>query len=728
MAKRTTTPTLKLLRAALLLALVGFLALVFALYRFGKSGMSQPQRAGEAAEEEQQETVMAGEGFDYLITQGETSIARIRAKTIASQTDDQVALEEISPIEVYRDDGEIYRVYADRGTYNLDTQETRLRSDVRLEGPRELKMITERLNMTNRGRWVESTAAVSFSMAGEFRGRARRVVGQIKRDLFRLMDNVEIFSTSPVRDPIRLTCDRLIFDRQEGFIHAMGSVSFEIGKTYFRGPEMRFFLTEDESQIRYVAGDQGVDIRFVREFSGGVTRTAEVSGESFAAIIDPATGDPVEAEIRSKGGRPSRLWTTDESSVVRLLTAPILHATFQNGEISRAEAFDGVHMREFFAFDRNHVVRWGCGDRMEADFTKDGEIKVATFHERVEFRSLQATINADRVDMTNDPYEITMTGDPARMRGVEGELTAPTIVQEGEDGPIHATGGVRGLFTQGGSSPSMSIGGARGPMRLESKEAIWDRSVPSFRFYDNVRLWQEENLLLAQEVETYTERDVILARGGVKTILKPEEKEEKAGEPEEQDADPPPPVEGDEETVDAEEEVDPISQEPVEVNSQWMEYQTETKKINYYEGVLMVQGGRRMTCQAAEATLGEEGGMDTLFCRGNARVQDNVAGRTVAGDTAFYDVSVGDVTFQGQPVVMTGDKGERVEGTTLVYDLASGGAQIRRGDGPAQPLPPIPQDPGSLRSRDSQSRETPSEDDGDDTDSGDDGTSGRRLF
>jgi lipopolysaccharide transport protein LptA len=118
-----------------------------------------------------------------------------------------------------------------------------------------------------------------------------------------------------------------------------------------------------------------------------------------------------------------------------------------------------------------------------------------------------------------------------------------------------------------------------------------------------------------------------------------------------------------------------------------------TGLVTFHDNVVMVQAGRRMSCDRAEALIEEEGGMQSLFCEGSVEVDDTIAGRNVTGDDARYDVSDGEITFHGTPVVMIGEKGEQIEGASLVYDLATGAARIERGTGSGTATPAAEENP-----------------------------------
>jgi lipopolysaccharide export system protein LptA len=681
---KTTTRTLRALRAVLLLGLIGFIVLVVALYRFGRAGLpgAEPRTATPAQGE--QPAVMVGHGFDYLVTEGEETIARIRAARILAEREEEIVLEGIDPIEVYRDDGDVYRVFAERGTYDLSSQETVLDGNVRVEAPRGLELSARTLTIGRRGHNVVSRDPVSFRMAGEFVGRASNLRADLKRDIFYLFGNVSVSSVSPLREPVQMSCNRLTYEREARLVELTGDVRFHTGDSHIWAPAVQFLLT-DADKVRHVAAQRGVAALYVKRFGRDLVRRTELTGDELAVAVDPESGDPTEGEVRSRAQRTARVWTTDEASVVRSLAAPVLHARFLDGEISYAEAHGTVHLRETLSFDHSRILRWACGDRAEVHFRPDGEIREATFYERVEFRDAQGLALADRIDMTGEPYEIVMRGEPARAVGVQGELTAPTIVQRGERGDIRAEGGVRGLFDAERGRSDLSVGGGKGPIRLTSGSAVWRRADGSFEFQDAVRVWQQENLLVADRVESRGEQNLLVARGSIKTILVPDEAPdaEGGGEPGGEGAGSSgsgTPEAGSPEAGSPEAGRE-APRDPIEVTSQWMEYHTDTRNIVYHDEVLITQTGRRMVCDEAEAQLREAGGVEWLDCRGNARVDDNVAGRSVRGDTALYETARGEITFRGRPVILTGEKGERIEGRTLVYDVATGGARIRGEDG-----------------------------------------------
>lgn len=671
-ARKTTTRTLRIIRTVLLLLLAGFLVLVYALYRFGRAGLPDDRSATEQTEEDRSTgtAVMAGEGFDYSITRGDDTIARIRARRVLSEEEDEITLEGLDPVEIYRDDGDLYRVTSDTGVFNLHTQATRLSGSVVLNGPRGLEMRTEGLEMGPTRNTVISDADVSFRMAGEFVGRANRMTAYLDDDIFKLSEGVRLTSTSPDRESVTLTCNRLTFNRANGTVRAEGRVEFSQGASYVHSRRMVFHLTDDERGIRYINGRWGLRARFFSGFGSGMTRQHDVFADRFSAVLDPETNELVEAEMVAERSTDVRLQMIDETGLARHFAASVIHALFRDGELRHAEASGPVRMREFLEFSPSHILKWACARNAVVDFDAAGEIEHAVFIEKVEFRDGQSVGKGDRVELTGDPYVTEMVGQPARFFNAQGELTAPRIRQEGEANDVVATGGVRGQFEPAGGAESISIGGARGTIRVESSRARWNQQTPSFKFEENVRLWQDENLLLAEEVETLTDQDLVVARGGVRTLMEPDREEDEAPE---------------EATADAASEDEAIQQGPVEITSEWMEYGLKTRRVAYHGDVVMQQAGRRMTCQDAVATLRDGGGMETMHCTGGARIVDNVAGRTVSGEDALYRVAASEITFNGNPVVMTGEEGERIEGATLVYDLNTGAARVERATGPVAP-------------------------------------------
>ena len=274
-------------------------------------------------------------------------------------------------------------------------------------------MFSNSIEVNHSRQRITSDKEVRFRMGGEFAGRASRMVALLDRDIFVLSRGVRIRSTSPDREPVELRAKRLTYNRQEHLVRAEGGVVFRRGNDYLRADRIHFYLTEDEKTLRFISGKWGLSAGMTQDFGQGIVRTSEIEADEFSVLFDEQ-GDPLEIELLGTSSGVATLRSTNEASVVRTMTAPTLSGQFENGELVHAEAWEGVRIREYLTFAPEMILRWVCGQRAVVDFNSDGDISEAVFEDRVEFRQGQAVAHADRIDMSEEPYLIRMTGNPSR--------------------------------------------------------------------------------------------------------------------------------------------------------------------------------------------------------------------------------------------------------------------------------------------------------------------------
>ena len=146
---------------------------------------------------------------------------------------------------------------------------------------------------------------------------------------------------------------------------------------------MVFHLTEDESAIRYISGRWGLTARLAQGFGQRLGRKSEIAADEFSVLLDPDTGKPIEAEMIARPAKVVRLTMVDETRLARLITSPIIHVRYGDGEVRHAEAFKRVQNREILDFSPARSLRWACGERAVVDFDASGDMRQAVYSERV---------------------------------------------------------------------------------------------------------------------------------------------------------------------------------------------------------------------------------------------------------------------------------------------------------------------------------------------------------
>ena len=110
-------------------------------------------------------------------------------------------------------------------------------------------------------------------------------------------------------------------------------------------------------------------------------------------------------------------------------------------------------------------------------------------------------------------------------------------------------------------------------MRVESREALWTDTPPTFSFRGAVRAWQGQNLLLADQVRGDQSGKEMAASGGVRTVWRP------AGAS----------ATGDE--------------APVAVDAERMTFRQGSHELVYHENVRIEQEDRTIRCQELTVSL-----------------------------------------------------------------------------------------------------------------------------
>ena len=165
------------------------------------AGRESTTQAGASAEsglrDRERRLILSGEGFDYEITLENEKIARIRAERILSETEEEVTLEGVGPIQIYRADGNHIFIESDRAIYNFETQDASLEGNVRISGANGAELRTSDLDMAYKRRRVRSRSEVEFELEGKLRGRANRLQASLANDFYRFSGNVQVV-TEPV--------------------------------------------------------------------------------------------------------------------------------------------------------------------------------------------------------------------------------------------------------------------------------------------------------------------------------------------------------------------------------------------------------------------------------------------------------------------------------------------------------------------------------------------------
>lgn len=722
------------LRRLLLLALLGVVAAVGALYWFGRSGAPQPRPATDS------ETVRAGEGvttvgrgFEYThYRQGQEAFS-LRAHRTVEDRESTVFLEGVA-LTVHEAEGGSYDLSAERARYNRERQEALLEGDVRLQGSAGIRLQAERLTLGQEGRLLTSDSSVVIYYGDLYRATGDRFRVHVPEDLFLLIGNATI-DDLPAAPPFHLESRRLVFERKRQLLRAEGGVLARHGGSQIEALSLNAFLTDDLSAIRFLRARWQVRGRTVRaaEIPEGMAgpppaNRMELTGRSLALLMRPEGSAPDNVELEGSPAEPAMLRTEGEGGRVRSISAGYLASNFRPDGTQVVEAYGEPEIVEHLPLLNvpepgvemlpPEPARRLSGGRGRAEILPGGELGWLQMVDGVDYRDERVEVRGERARFHGLEGRGRFIGGEA-LGGEDDELLgdlAPAPRGRLDEDLEEAAAGAESGEGTGGEGTAGE--GETGEVDL----APLPPPPPDRQPVPRVTLVSERGELVAPEVRYDRGEGVVEASGGVSAVLR--ERLDLVGAPadagptrvEAREAywrDEPRGVlfrqevrawqgesvllaewlRGDQEeggrkvtagggvrTVMVPEPTpERPAGTPLTVTAQNLTYLEGDARVIYEGQVRTEDQGRRLASRHLELILGPERRVERLVALGEVRLEDSATGKTATARRAVYRPEVGEVELHGEPARVEDAQGGVVEAPVLTYDLESG--RVRGGPG-----------------------------------------------
>lgn len=697
------------LRRLLLLLLVVLVASVSLLYWFGRSGQIRPPRVETDPQSlPASDVTFQGKDFNYDYWNNGRRIFNVKGKNIRADRNSRVELDEIS-VSITGPTGETYLVEGKQGTYNSETSESTLESGVLVRSPSGLELATTKLLVGSKAEGLQLPEPLTFRYLEKVKGRGDRMRADLAERVFILAGNVTIENGPDSPGAFRLDTQRLFLDRTRHHARADGDTTLSFLSHRLRTRRINLWLSEDDADVRFVRALRGVQGQMGPTVSSAALGPVRFSGEALTAFFD-ATGDELSrVELEGAPLEPAHLLSQAPGEPPRRLGAAFFGGSLQGGSLTRVDALGGVKMAELAEVppepmwtagkdeadelaqtsseehgDRpddaetqaggldglavlddydEGALRLVTGKRAEGLFGADGALTEVTIYELVELkdRNFGATGDLARFDFSNGIAEIT--GKPVKARSERGDLEAPRVLYTQRTGLMVALGGTRTRINRGPTEGLLAGGlltGEASPLWVEAEEAFFRETSRSFLFRGKVRAWRGENLILADELKGEEQSGQLTASGNVRTLWRPE---------------PSSPADQGSPRASAQ-----PSNAPLEVRAGLMTYGRGSKRLVYTQTVRAQQGPHALECERLTAELDDQQKMRSLLLEEKVTIRDQVTGRTVTGDRARYEPGAKTVVVEGAKVVLRERAGTEISGRKVIYDFATGKAQVTSGD------------------------------------------------
>lgn len=650
MAPRKTTPsTLQRVRRVLLLGLLVFVGALVGLYLFGRRPAGAPPAADREQTPASPEVTIIGNKFRYEVTEDGEKLFDIEADRLLSDESDLYILEGVK-ISMRREDGREYSITADSGTYRLEVNEATLEGNVVLTGSNGLRLETEGLELSRRGRLVISSAPVAIAMGETYRGRAARLEVFFPRNRIVLAGRVTLETAPGVEPRSSLSARRTVFFRDTHNFLAEGRVELKRENDTLKARRLSLNFDDQDRKILFAQANWQVRATLHRlDDEGETIGLYDVAGDELSIVFDEETGDPERLEIGSPDGAPARLSSTDTEGVARIMTADYLWGTFEAGRLRVAQGLGGVVVDEANAATPGNVLRHVASDSADASYDETGVLGLLSLDGGVRYEEGDLVAEGDRLTAHGTEGVIELVGNLAWIENAEGRLEAPQLRYQRDSGRAEALGGVRAAMAAKSGPDLASDGQVEQPVRIEAARAEWTKDPETFLFDDNVRAWQGENFLVAQSLAMMD--DELVADGGVRSVW--HQRTSAAGG-----------------------EGEPDDAGPISIAAQRMRYIEPQGRLVYEGSARIAQGGRSMSCPLLQLEMNDDQEFERMYCEGGTQIGDEEGGSQIRGNAAIYNTAESKVKILGEPVTLNQASGGTISARLMVYDFETAIAEV----------------------------------------------------
>jgi len=555
---------------------------------------------------------------------------------------------EVEAVDHGRKGGREIRMNGDVLTYDNEMNHFFLKGNVRIRykdvamnGPDfEYDRLGD-LIMTGSGAAVKTSA---------LEGEAQRVLFYLKNEELVLEENMRfsIRLRLATPDPLVIFGKKLTY----GFLRRRGDV--EGG-----GPDGKVSLVHGKSRgtadrVYFEQWEKIDDLRILR--LEGKVRLALEEERPAAETPKAAPPAPAPEAQESSINREFRLdqsvrqeMESDEIKLQSFLNLPMLRLIECRGRSAVKFVFDSGEATEF------------RGESVDLNFNRKGgfrEIKTAGM---ARIAGLDKAGGVSRViegtTMTLDGQTSVLhvaadAGRRARLVSARSDVSGDDLTIMIEQNDFEMKGGVQMNFRPSPKDAAdKGFFSSEGPVFARAGSMRYLSRLKRFLLWDQVRTWQEQRILSAQEISLSEDMTEMTCQGGVQSVFPHKAKE---GEPERR----------------------------VEIAADKMRYDIGARQLIYEDNCQLRSGAAVLQSGIISVDPGEGGGeiLSLRAMKGKSKAVSIVMNaREGTGELAEYDVRKDTITLTGRPELKEKDKGT-IRGDKLTFHLADGTIRVESRD------------------------------------------------
>jgi lipopolysaccharide transport protein LptA len=636
--------TIRALRIALPIVFLAFVVLI--VRSWNKAATRRPGKPAEPVTS----TVRPGDepglestAFSDVQTIGGRVVSRISATRVVAFKSGWTTLEGVK-LTLFRANGLTYELSCPQAQFNAETKEADAKGGVRVSSSDGVEIVTAEIRYD--GARLTNDVAVQFRV-DRWQGKAGALDLDVQGEVLRLHKNVDatMAIVQPGEVPTTIRGTESTFRRNDNTLEFKENVQMDRGPEHVRSDWMIGRFTQDRRQLIGLEGEGNVNIVMAANPAPGedLGGRKTITCDHYKTEVGP--DGQINAILASATG-PAPVHAVLDGPPRRDIVARNVRIGLANRAVSEIKADWQVVMKEMAAEARQiqaeHVTVWfDQGTRKARAANLEGAFRYSDPKNTASAFRAVYDILGDKITLTTDPgWQATVVTDGQTLKAKQIEFS-PRAQTARATGSVIAELVSRG----GGATPNATSLFPTGnkPVFVNSDELVMRQADKIALFTGRVKAWQDNNTILASELQMQGNGDSVTARGGVRTVLYNTGTEGR--------------------------------KTPVQTTSEQLVARKADRRIDLLGKVTIVDETRTLKSEKSAFFLDDKNKIQRIESEQNVNVVENATRRKGAGDKAVYHVDKKMIYFTGSPATMSDPSGS-LSGQQISFDLAKNRVQV----------------------------------------------------
>jgi lipopolysaccharide export system protein LptA len=513
--------SVRILRIALPILFVGFI--LFIVLNWKRSGLkATANNDGPVVGVRKERVNVAAEGFEDTQSIGGRVVAHIRAKRVIAYASNWNTLEEVE-MTIFRPNGLTYRLLCPSAQFNSITKEADAKGGVRVTSNDGVDVRTAEIHFD--GNRLTNHIPVQFTI-DRWNGNAGALDLDVPGESLRLFEKVTatMVPAHPDEDPMTMQAREGLFLRHENSVAFTDHVVLTRRDDILKSDRANARFSPDRKALVDMQGMGNVDMVLAKSSSLNATSAEgrkEITCDRFWSELAPNGTINAIVAVAEQG----LVHAVIDGPPKRDIVSKSVRVGLTNKVVTDMKAEGSVVMKEFGEIARelsadHFTVYFDAGSHKASSALIEGNFKYRDPRNSATAIRANYDIVADRVILSAEPgFDPTVVtdGNILKAKQIEFSPRAQTAKATGEV--------IAQLVSKGGGplagpgADSTNVFPANKPVFVNSDLLIVRQSSKVAVFTGNVRAWQDQNVMLAQELQVQGAGDSMTARGNVRTIL-----------------------------------------------------------------------------------------------------------------------------------------------------------------------------------------------------------------